>query len=300
MSAQQNLVPNGSFEDTIGCPDNYDQLYKAISWYKPTLGSSDYYNNCNSATNFISVPQNAAGYQLAKEGQAYAGFSIGFDTVNIAFNNYREYLQIKLSSTLKLSKKYIVSFYISRADSFFVGVKNIGAYFSSNPISCNCNSTLLYNPQITSNSYIIDNTSWVLIQGEFTSNGTEEYLTIGYFNNNNSLDTVVLSSKSDNYAYYFIDQVSVTEAEIPITLEIPNIFTPNFDGVNDIFTFNSKGINIEELAIINRWGLKVFESNNHFSWDGRTTSGETCSSGTYYYIIQTETETYKGFLELIR
>jgi gliding motility-associated-like protein len=52
---------------------------------------------------------------------------------------------------------------------------------------------------------------------------------------------------------------------------VPNVFTPNGDGNNDVFEIygNLKGLAFLEVQIFNRWGEKVFESNNHqFKWDG--------------------------------
>ena len=45
--AQTNLVPNPSFEDTVGCPDGPGQLYKAVGWYDCTT-SPEYMNSCGS------------------------------------------------------------------------------------------------------------------------------------------------------------------------------------------------------------------------------------------------------------
>jgi gliding motility-associated-like protein len=165
----------------------------------------------------------------------------------------------------------------------------------------------LFNPQIIDNNFITDNVNWTMIEGSFISDGTEEYLTIGYFKDNNSNDTLKLINRHDsltpatsfsNYAYYYVDDISIVPLET--VTDLPNVFTPNGDGINDLFYFDKESIKPKLLTIINRWGLKVFESLNNFFWDGRTISGEPCNAGTYYYIIQTETETYKGFLELIR
>ena len=50
---------------------------------------------------------------------------------------------------------------------------------------------------------------------------------------------------------------------------IPNCFTPNGDGNNDVFLIYGQGIKTLNLKIFNRWGEKVFESNNQFlGWDG--------------------------------
>src|SRR6202008_444682 len=49
------------------------------------------------------------------------------------------------------------------------------------------------------------------------------------------------------------------DVEASISINIPNIFTPNDDGVNDLFTISSVGIKNLEYAVYDRWGLKMYE-----------------------------------------
>lgn len=72
------------------------------------------------------------------------------------------------------------------------------------------------------------------------------------------------------------------------TPEIPTMFTPNFDGKNDLFVID----NIETLypechvVIFNRWGTVLFESTGYeIPWDG-TNKGEKLPMGTYFYKIE--------------
>ena len=44
----QNLVPNPGFEIYNACPSTYGELERAVPWNKPTTGSTDYFNACNS------------------------------------------------------------------------------------------------------------------------------------------------------------------------------------------------------------------------------------------------------------
>ena len=89
-------------------------------------------------------------------------------------------------------------------------------------------------------------------------------------------------------------------------LIIPNVFTPNGDGVNDVFTLESTGVTSLNAQLFDRWGLKLFEWNTvHGGWDGRTTAGGMASEGTYYYIIVAtgaDGQEYKlnGHLTLLR
>ena len=77
---------------------------------------------------------------------------------------------------------------------------------------------------------------------------------------------------------------------------VPNVITPNGDGINDIFPidpiendfFPFKIRNIYDFKgeVYNRWGEKVFQWTQALGgWDGRTTSGLELEAGTYYYII---------------
>ena len=109
-------------------------------------------------------------------------------------------------------------------------------------------------------------------------------------------------------AYHFIytnasscaDTVTV---DLVVTgIVIPNIFTPNGDGKNDLFVI--KGLDSfpgSQLLIFNRWGNEVYRAGNYLNdWDG---SG--LAEGTYYYILNRKNtegpETpYKGWVFLKR
>lgn len=64
---------------------------------------------------------------------------------------------------------------------------------------------------------------------------------------------------------------------------IPNTFTPNDDGVNDGFGVIGKGFAFNRLQIFDRWGEKLFESEDQFNnWDG-TFLGQKVPTGVYVY-----------------
>ncbi|MBL4705525.1 MAG: gliding motility-associated C-terminal domain-containing protein [Flavobacteriales bacterium] len=88
-----------------------------------------------------------------------------------------------------------------------------------------------------------------------------------------------------------------------ITPEIPNVFTPNGDFKNDIFTVVTDGnfTNCTSLSIYNRWGSLIFFSNaSILTWDGRTTQGYEAPTGTYYYILEVVDAEYPGSVTLFR
>ena len=79
-----------------------------------------------------------------------------------------------------------------------------------------------------------------------------------------------------------IDTILINKEDCEIILEIPNVFSPNNDGINDIFVpVKSKGIVSLNASIFNRWGNKVYESSNlQIKWNG-----EGASDGVYFWKI---------------
>jgi gliding motility-associated-like protein len=69
-------------------------------------------------------------------------------------------------------------------------------------------------------------------------------------------------------------------------LVVPNIFTPNNDGVNDVFRVESENLSSLTGTIWNRWGELIFQLENEKSyWDGRNSAGVEVPDGTYFYVI---------------
>lgn len=72
----------------------------------------------------------------------------------------------------------------------------------------------------------------------------------------------------------------------PIRITDVNVFTPDGDGINDLFTFSFTSASISEFecVIVNRWGVVVGEINHiDDGWDGTDKSGSPCKDGTYFY-----------------
>jgi gliding motility-associated-like protein len=87
---------------------------------------------------------------------------------------------------------------------------------------------------------------------------------------------------------------------------VPNAFTPNDDGLNDIvFLKIYCDFVLEHFEIYDRWGQRVFKAvNANQGWDGKT-HGEPADIGTYFYLVnghseQGEAVTLKGDITLIR
>ena len=81
--------------------------------------------------------------------------------------------------------------------------------------------------------------------------------------------------------------------------ELPNVFTPNGDGFNDVFVpmrITPNLINKVEMHIFNRWGRIVYHTEDIFiNWDGNASGTHLpCASGTYFYVCDVEMTTPEG------
>ncbi len=88
---------------------------------------------------------------------------------------------------------------------------------------------------------------------------------------------------------------------------IPNTFTPNQDGINDLFEIKGTCINSGVLYIYNRWGYEIYKSaiSNQLMWNGRTNSGHEVVEGVYVYLIELidfngKEYSYRGALHLFK
>lgn len=103
----------------------------------------------------------------------------------------------------------------------------------------------------------------------------------------------------------FTSDTLESEVYIPslCPLVIPNIFSPNGDGINDMFQLLGLPVNFQ-LDIYNRWGNIVYRTSNPLSmWNGAVqNTGNPSPEGVYYYVLQnTDTGTISnGYFQLVR
>lgn len=77
-----------------------------------------------------------------------------------------------------------------------------------------------------------------------------------------------------------------------------NIFSPNNDGKNDLFTFGdmAQSVNLFECIIVNRWGVRVYELNSITdAWNGTLTNGTDAPDGVYFYTYAGEMDNGTNF-----
>jgi gliding motility-associated-like protein len=312
--AQQNLIKNHSFEEYTGdC--SFASFLNVLNWTSPGGGSPDYFISCNSIG--FSVPANIIGYQFALDGNAYIGIRLGGVTPEP--DGFYEYISQKLTTNLKKDKRYCVYFYASLADlAHKSAINRIGMVISNNPLVQNNIDPIIIVPQIYYDtlSLLSDTLNWVKIEGEFIATGNEQYVTIGNFypvSQTTYADSVIRAP------YYYIDNVWLYECEedsIPtepppasdssLHYKIPNVISPNGDGLNDAFVLESRGVKEVSVVVYNRWGELVqstrynVQSTDVLSktilWDA-SHRGQPAPQGVYYYLIELSTKNGEVIIE---
>ncbi|MFT6802396.1 MAG: gliding motility-associated-like protein [Salibacteraceae bacterium] len=96
---------------------------------------------------------------------------------------------------------------------------------------------------------------------------------------------------------------SVDNSGLVFASSLPNIFTPNNDGVNDYFEINLPvGLfGCSSLKVFNRWGVIVYDSQEYaISWNGKLPSGQDAQTGVYFYVLEVNGIVSKGNVQLLR
>ncbi len=260
----------------------------------------DYFNSCVPVNLLASTPINYQGNQQPYNGNAYLGFAV-LPYNNDTLNNYvHETIELCLSEEMVAGKEYEFNFFLSLAENFYTPTDAIHVKFTTDTIDYA--QTALFNVfspdwENTPGNFFTDTVNWMPVTGKYTARGGEKFVIIGCLKMVNWSNFFMLDTNYLINAYYYIEDFSVYES----TIQVPNVFSPNGDGINDLYTVFDLSDG-DRIKIYNRWGTQVYESTGiKDGWDGRTTSGEQCSEGVYYYIIERkEKENRKGYIQLLR
>ena len=219
----QNLVPNPGFEEVS--EDTKEKDMKAFGlvnvhsqeWFGATAVSPDLFM-IREKEGKVNIPCNDYGHQDPQDGYFYAGFRAYSKSPKLK----RSYLQVELTERLKKDEMYCVSFDISLADLSRYAVPDIGAILSDRKIERSGDAPILQDPDIQhkSNKTMVYMDGWETVCGVFTGTGQEEYLIIGCFGGDASIEEEKVKRPTGNsdcftgkpqqaQAYYYVENVKV-------------------------------------------------------------------------------------------
>ncbi len=283
----QNLIQNGSFEYYNGsnCVGNFSIIN---NW--SYLVSPDYFSS-DCTTGAYKIPDNNFGVSYPKNGNAY----IGLGLINLPYET-KEYICQYLTSPLISGKTYYTSFFLSKSDRTRIATEKIGAYFSMMPPVAPGNTYVAANPQVENHSgFLTDTVNWVKIDGYFTAQGGEQYMTIGNFNSNANTDTLYTGTTNPFFAdagtaYYYIDSVSLYDSldyvsnikEHQENLKINAFPNPNDGNFNIEYHTNKEA----EFVMTDITGRLVIQYDLFPSQNSLLIKEEELNAGVYFYHIR--------------
>ncbi len=382
INAQQNLIQNGSFEDTLWCqPVGNTDISKFKYWYNPTLNTPDAYPSCLNPT-IINLYKPRTGYS-----------QIGsFFYAPLHSGDQFEYSANKLADTLRQFNNYCFTTYLKISIQHRRGTNNVGVFFKNTVFSESTFYLTSETPQLIMpiSDLVYDTTIWYKFKSIYTSIGNEsDFMIGGYMPSSLANNPVLFPLNQVDETYLFMDDFSLVPTDIdlgndtttctesdslligePNWIEtnykwyangilidtihgqikvkpnsnttyivqketscittfdtllvtytgacpvlpsdikepvIPNVFSPNGDDVNEFWKITlPAGSKLNNLEVYNRWGNVVFTSVDTIKpWFGRTTSGETCSEGVYFFVLRYtdakgEEQKKNGYISLFR
>ena len=247
----QNLILNPGFENFKDCPTNmanFDALLEDVSL--PTASSGDYFNQC--APNDFNVPSNFKGIQKASEGAGYIGLYF------YALNDYREYVQLNTTKTLREKHPYKISLQVSLAEHSSLALKNMSIVLTNAKVRLPNSSALtssrmdlqedleFYEVPLKADKTLSDMEGWVTLTAEFDAKGFENHMIVGNFKTNEN-SQLLKSEKPiipSDFSYYYVDNFELEE--LPrINYEEDKIY------VLETNPFEPKGYELDDEAIAN-------------------------------------------------
>lgn len=184
----------------------------------------------------------------------------------------------------------------------FVGPPSTGFYtVQITDTFTNCSQTIGINVTViplnviaTPPAELINPGQWVQLN-VFTTNGngpvTYTWSPDEYINCLTCDDPEVRPETNVTYTVVGVDTVGCRgTAQVVIvtdSLLIPNVFSPNGDGINDELKLNYYGYGDYQILVFDRWGKKVFETKDtQVFWDGRNNNGQDMPEGVYYLVVK--------------
>lgn len=286
-----------------------------FGWSTSTNGSPDYYGTCSQLWSHTS-PKNWKGYQPSIDGNHYIGAGFVFSETYNWKRFHEETVQGTLIEPLQPNQGYCFSFYyaigdneynnctvdtlrfyFADTDTFFLSQITDSIYIGQWSYHVSNSGDLYGKHQIEIPvGHITDTANWHFMNSHFKAKGGEKFMIGGVFKDNAFVkykESVIdsfyvngIKSFPDSIAYLYFDMFSLYECDEyglgDHKIRLPNIFTPNGDGINDSYFIHDYLPPGFLFRVYNRWGKEIYRNDNYQNdW-----SPNNISDGTYWVVVK--------------
>lgn len=330
VSGQTPSVLNGGFESYSTAPAAPGQWYQAVQWGNAgsALSDPDFFHEDGSGGG--DLPETPVAVVEPFEGKGVMGFT----AATADGSNRREYLVGRFSTPLLVGARYRVHFALTNGavTSFSpagAAVSQLGLVLSQGAPAQADMQPLDLTPVFVINQAFYDR-DWTEFECTFTATAPWDHLAFGVFAADDEVAFEPVEGGNPQIAYYFTDDFSVElapeEAEAvqdprgPASLSdqptaeapvnewfVPNAFSPNEDGENDVFEPVLNSADLVRFEVFSRWGELLFStrSSKEMAWDGTDKKGNLVPQGMYVWQLEVKLDSGErressGMITLIR
>ena len=308
LSCVAQLIPNGGFENNSGLPVTIGQWNLCSGWNNAFSGvsSPDYFHYDGSLGG--DLPETPIAEIEAHQGRAVMGIAAtGIKGSN--FREYLgvQLSSALVPGQKYCLSLWYCNGNVGPFSNAGLGTSNFGLHFTDEPLLQEASEPIELDPVFEINN-ILFSREWTQLSFNFFADEAWQYLTIGVFGSDDDKNIEEFENSDPTISYYFVDDVKLQlvddgtmlyteEWQRPIVSTeeandkrpmmesrprptslpeeayeffIPNAFTPDFDGINDVFHAKLPENVPYTLNVYSRWGELVFSgSGNAELWDGR-------------------------------
>ena len=311
-SSHAQLV-NPGFEFSSGLPSAPGMWHLLPGWNnaQSALSTPDFFHQ--NGTLGGDLPETPIALVQPFEGSGIAGLT-AIKRNGAGMPLSREYLVQAFDAPLTVGQHYELSFAITNGERVptslsGLAVNGIGVAMSvTQPLQFG-DGVLDLSP-VFQFPYARYDEEWERVTMTFLAEEPHAFMTLGVFLPDAALEAEIRSGDNPSLAYYFFDAFSLEpvpppgnpepafdavkgEVEKPDAGEagfgmlVPNAFSPNGDGLNDLFEPQVGEVMPVSFSIYSRWGERIAELNpGEPSWDGKDAQGNMLSPGVYIWMLE--------------
>jgi hypothetical protein len=278
VCSAQNLVPNGSFEEVINCPEVLGALHTdCADWFSSVIvpglpqnenPSSDWFHPCSPQA-LLAPPETILGFVEPFDGVALAGFLTSWESDA----NYKEPIGVQLESPMTTGSTYVLRFSLfhTNAQNNEYSSNNVGVRFTTYSGYESLDAAITNEAHLNIDSVLAWKDFWQTFEFEFTADSAYEYMHIGNFFDDDNTIIAGPPEISSVGSYYFIDNV-VLQLESPVSINdnsskqsgvslFPNPVQDYFtigspEGITKYILYNLSGDQIRSEEVSNSSSLK--------------------------------------------